>query len=119
MSMMSCSDVDAADPALLELLRETKDDVLRNNNAIKKNLPHLSDMMQNKNCGDCQRVGLQLMKCTCGKAHCCNKDCQMAQSKMHKIDNMAQMTKHKTKKKRRKEKRKESEITCEEPECVD
>jgi hypothetical protein len=54
-------------------------------------MPYLSDACKGIKCGNCEKVGPQLMKCPCGKVYYCNKDCLKAKWAEHKAEHRAVM----------------------------
>jgi hypothetical protein len=84
LSMMGCTVVEAASPALLALLDETKVVVTaKSSRQAFAFAPHLGDYVQGIQCGNCATVGPKLKKCPCGKAYYCSTECQKDQWKMH------------------------------------
>lgn len=89
-AMMGCTEIDEADPDLLNLWEATKeggDAALEKGD--KANSPHLYDLSRGNKCGNCEKVGPRLKKCSCGGTYYCNVDCQTAQWKHHKNEHKA------------------------------
>jgi hypothetical protein len=87
LSMMGCTVVEAASPALLALLDETKEDVKDKSSLLAFAFaPHLGDCLRGIKCGNCDTIGSKLKKCPCGKAYYCSTECQKAQWRVHKSE---------------------------------
>jgi hypothetical protein len=87
LSMMGCTKVEAASPALLALLDETKEAVQQKSSLLAFSfLPHLGDHVLGIKCGNCATVGSKLKKCPCGMAYYCSTECQKAQWKVHQSE---------------------------------
>jgi hypothetical protein len=85
LTMMGCTQVEAASPALLALLNETLDDVKEKSCPLSFGFaPHLEDYLLGIKCGNCDTIGSKLKKCPCGKAYYCSTECQKAQWRVHK-----------------------------------
>jgi hypothetical protein len=98
LAMMGCSrgNVEAADPGLVQLLRETHEEVLSQSSKYicsKEDKPHLWDSANNINCGNCEKVGPTLKRCACRKAYYCSTECQKLQWTAHKSDHKAAVRK--------------------------
>jgi hypothetical protein len=87
LSMMGCPQVEAASPALLALLNETREDVMEKSSRLAFAFaPHLGDYVLGIKCGNCETIGSKLKKCPCGKAYYCSTECQRAQWRVHKSE---------------------------------
>jgi hypothetical protein len=87
LSMMGCTKVETASPALLALLDETKEAVKEKSSALVfAFLPHLGDYVLGIKCGNCEKIGSKLKKCPCGKAYYCSTECQKAKWRAHKSE---------------------------------
>jgi hypothetical protein len=89
LSMMGCTQVEAASPVLLALLTETlMDDDMKEKSChlAFAFAPHLGDYILGIKCGNCEAIGSKLKKCPCGKAYYCSTECQKAQWRVHKSE---------------------------------
>jgi hypothetical protein len=88
LSMMGCTVVEAASPALLALLDETKEAVQEKSSLLACAFldPHLRDYILDIKCGNCETIGSKLKKCPCGKAYYCGTECQQAQWRAYKSE---------------------------------
>jgi hypothetical protein len=85
LSMMGCTQVELADPALFTLLRETWEGVMVETYRYScPDSPHLVDYSRGIKCGNCGMYGPKLQECSCGRAYYCSTRCQNAQWKEHK-----------------------------------
>jgi hypothetical protein len=86
LSKMGCTEVQAADPALLTLLNERRDDVLAETERyVYAGSPLLCDVLQGIKCGNCGMYGPK-NKCLCGEVYYCSNECQSAKWKEHKSE---------------------------------
>jgi len=87
---LGCSDVDSLhDPMFCKLLKENMNEIFATNMFKKKETPITTDYFRGIVCGSCGKagqVGKKLMGCSCGDAYYCNRECQLAHWKNHKID---------------------------------
>jgi hypothetical protein len=88
LSVMGCTKVEAASPALLALLNETQGDVKEKScHLLFAFAPHLGgDYLLGIKCGNCETIGSKLKQCPCGKAYYCSTECQKAQWRVHKSE---------------------------------
>lgn len=90
--MMGFTDIGAADPELLELLKD-RDSIRRSRRTSKEESPYMYDMERGISCGNCGLVGPNLRICACGKAFYCGDECQNARWKGHKNEHKKAMRK--------------------------
>jgi MYND finger len=86
----------AADPRLVQLLRETQQEVMLQTLKTlcsKADKPHLWDFASNIMCGNCEKVGPTLKRCACRKAYYCSAECQRLQWAAQKSDHKEAMRK--------------------------
>jgi hypothetical protein len=87
LSIMGCTQLEAASPALLALLNETLDDVKEKSCPLAFAFaPHLVDHLLGIKCGNCDTIGSKLKECPCGKTYYCSTACQKAQWREHKSE---------------------------------
>jgi hypothetical protein len=87
LSMMGCTQVEAASPVLLALLNKKQGDVKEKSCSLAFAFaPHLGDYLRGIKCGNCETIGSKLKQCPCGKAYYCSTECQKAQWKLHKSE---------------------------------
>jgi hypothetical protein len=86
LSMMGCTEVEAASPALLNLLEETLSHVLvETYRHVFSDSPDIVDYSRGIKCGNCRKYETKY-KCPCGKAYYCSPECQKAQWEEHRSE---------------------------------
>ncbi|CAB9511275.1 expressed unknown protein [Seminavis robusta] len=93
MAMMGCEEIDVADLTVLKLLEQQCKTALKVSPFSKKATPRLYDHAAGNQCGKCGIVGPSLLKCSCGKAYYCSKECQKDQWRSHRADHKKAMKK--------------------------
>jgi MYND finger len=84
---MNSSGIRVATPQMKALLDASMDDVGKSlGRAIfpKAKFPHINDASRGIVCGNCRKTGPKLLKCACGEAYYCSKECQTLAWKNHK-----------------------------------
>jgi hypothetical protein len=102
LSMMGCTQVEVADPALLTLLTETWDGVMVETTRYAcPDSPHINDYSRGIKCGNCGLYGPKLQGCPCGKTYYCSTQCQNAKWEEHKSEHKSAIARKKAKKKKK------------------
>jgi MYND finger len=84
---MESKHIQVIDPAMNAMLEANMNAVgysMEKTAFSKRKFPHINDMCKGIFCRNCRKTGPQLMKCVCGEAHYCNRECQKAVWKQHK-----------------------------------
>jgi MYND finger len=96
---MESKNIQAMTDEMKTMLEDSMDKSANDDDRVfpRSEFPNLNDMCRGIMCGNCRKTGPKLLKCACGKAYYCNKECQRIVWEEHKQKhNQIMLTKKKT-----------------------